>query len=598
MGLRRHAEIVLKWWWLLILATALAGGSSWYVSNAQPRVYRASAMLLVNQAQDARGLDYSSVLMSEKLTRTYAELIKKGPVLSATIQKLGLPLGVEELDRLVDVRVVRDTQLLELSAEHERPELARDIANTLAEVFIAQRLADQVNRSSSSREVLQRQIREVERQVKETGQAIETARGAAEPNPAEVGRLQTLLSQQQATYSQLLKSELDLALAEARSSDSLKLAVPAEVSPFPVRPKVLQNTAVAAVVGLLLALGVAFLVEYLDDTVKGEEEVQATTGHAVLAAIARVQGRKMTGPRLLEDRSARSPHGEAYRVLRANIDFAWAGKPGKVLMVTSANPGEGKSTTLTNLAVMLAEDKRRVVVVDADLRRPSVHRAFGLDVAANQRGLSNLLAHPTAGIGHGDWLERWANWTDREPANRGTFVGEFLQPTAFPNLFVLPSGPIPPNPSELLGSPHFGQIVDKLRQLADVVLVDAPPVLGVVDPAVIAGRVDGAIVVAVPGSTRLAALARSVETLAKGSARVLGIVLNKVGERSSGYYYYYHRDYYHAEASSSKGRNGGDRDGRDESGLDGASGQPDQPGQPGQNGVPRSTSAEKAARKS
>ena len=527
MELRQYASIVLKWWWLLLLGIAVAAASGYYASNAQLPVYRASVTLLVNQAQDGRGLNYNDLLTSERLTRTYVELIRKTPVLAATIEQLGLPYTPDQLAVMVSGRVIRDTQLLEIAVEHENAAQARDIANAIAGVFIAQRLQDELGQSSASREILRQQIADLEKELKATTQALDAARSARSPDTAEIVRLQSILSQDQITYSQLLRAEQEMRLAEARTFNSVKVAEPAGAPAAPVRPRVLQNTLLAALAGLLLALGIAFLREYLDDTVKAAADVQRSVELATLGVVGRIPSPKGAAgePRLLGDTVHRSPFGEAYRILRVNVDFAWAGRPGQVIMLTSANPREGKTTTLSNLALALAKDNRNVVMVDADLRRPSLHRVFGLE---GTRGLSNLLADSAAA------------------------VAGYLQPTKVPNLALLPSGPIPPNPSELLGSPRFTAILHELKQLADVVLVDSPPALAVADPALVAARADGVILVVEAGAARVQSLVRAKEVLQRSSARVLGVVLNKLSQRSADYYYYYYH-YYGAKPGSSNG---------------------------------------------
>ena len=137
MELRRFATLILAWWWLLLLAIVIAGGSGYFISKLLPKTYHATTTILVNQSQPTGGLDYNSILMSERLASTYADLAQKAPALQATIKKLGLALDEDRLRKLISVKVVRNTQLLEIAVDSESPELSRDIANTLADVFIA-----------------------------------------------------------------------------------------------------------------------------------------------------------------------------------------------------------------------------------------------------------------------------------------------------------------------------------------------------------------------------------------------------------------------------------------------------------------------------
>jgi non-specific protein-tyrosine kinase len=207
----------------------------------------------------------------------------------------------------------------------------------------------------------------------------------------------------------------------------------------------------------------------------------------------------------------RSPVTEAYRSLRTNLEFSSLDRPLRTMIVTSAAPEEGKSTTLANLAVTMAQAGKRVILVDADLRRPVQHTLFGLRDAP---GLTNLVIDADA---------------TREPP---------LQPTGIANLQLLASGPLPPNPSELLGSRRMTEIIAGLVERADVVLFDAPPVIAVTDAAVLASRVDGVLLVIYAGKTRREHVEKARALLDKVNARIVGTVLTNVRPDASLQYYY------------------------------------------------------------
>ena len=209
-------------------------------------------------------------------------------------------------------------------------------------------------------------------------------------------------------------------------------------------------------------------------------------------------------------RDPRSPAAEAYRALRTNLQFSSLDTDLRTILVTSTGPGEGKSTTLANLAVVMAEGGERVLAVDCDLRRASLHTLFGLD---NSRGLTNLFLNEDAG-----------------PLP--------VQETGVPNLQVLTSGPHKPNPSQLLGSHAMVRVLDMLRNAADVVLFDAPPVLAVTDATLLATRMDGVVLVVDAGATRRDLARRARAQLEKVNARLLGVVLNNVPFDSQVYSYY------------------------------------------------------------
>jgi capsular exopolysaccharide synthesis family protein len=204
----------------------------------------------------------------------------------------------------------------------------------------------------------------------------------------------------------------------------------------------------------------------------------------------------------------RSAAAEAYRTLRTNIQLSSIDSPVRALLVTSASADEGKSTTLANLAVAFAQAGQRVVIVDSDLRRPSLHTIFGV---ANERGLISML------------LE------DDAPAP--------LVDTAVPGLRLLPSGPIPPNPSELLGSKRVEQAIERLRADADLLLFDAPPVLAVSDAAVLSRRVDAALLIVSAGRTKRDHANRAKQQLERAGARLLGVVLTNANVEEAVYSY-------------------------------------------------------------
>lgn len=205
----------------------------------------------------------------------------------------------------------------------------------------------------------------------------------------------------------------------------------------------------------------------------------------------------------------RSPASEAYRTLRTNLSFYSVDEPIRTLVVTSPAPDEGKSTTIANLAVTMAQGDNRTILVDCDLRRPSLHRIFAV---SNERGLTTMVLEEAA-----------------EP---------FLEPTGVENLSLLPSGPKPPNPADLLGSRRVDQVISSLSERADIVLIDAPPVIGVTDAAVLGAKVDGVLLVISAGNTRREHAERAKELLEKARVRIIGATLtNAPRERTLGGYY-------------------------------------------------------------
>jgi capsular exopolysaccharide synthesis family protein len=219
-----------------------------------------------------------------------------------------------------------------------------------------------------------------------------------------------------------------------------------------------------------------------------------------------------TTRRLIVHEDAKSPIAEAYRTLRTNIQFSKTDGELKTIMFTSSGPGEGKSTTIANTAVALAQSGKQVILVDCDLRKPVQHKIFG----KKNRGLTNILVE-----------EIEAN--------------HFIQETQVENLRLLTSGPIPPNPSELLGSAKMKELIDYLKNQADYVIIDAPPVIAVTDASVLASRVDGVTLVVNSGSVRPEMAQKAKDLLVKANGHLLGVILNRVEiEEEHAYYYYYY----------------------------------------------------------
>ena len=216
--------------------------------------------------------------------------------------------------------------------------------------------------------------------------------------------------------------------------------------------------------------------------------------------------------RLIVHEDAKSPIAEAYRTLRTNIQFSKLDGELKTIMFTSSGPGEGKSTTIANTAVALAQSGKQVILMDCDLRKPVLHKIFG----KKNHGLTNLLVEEVA-------------------------AEDFLQDTEIENLRILTSGPIPPNPSELLGSKKMQELLDYLKTQADYLIIDVPPVIAVTDACVLAAKVDGIILVINSGTIRPEMAQKAKDLLIKAKGHILGVILNRVEiEEEDAYYYYYY----------------------------------------------------------
>jgi succinoglycan biosynthesis transport protein ExoP len=322
----------------------------------------------------------------------------------------------------------------------------------------------------------------------------------------------------QAIFKSLLEQQKNLTVVANNRSNNVRLMDAAEPQRTPISPNPRKDWLTAILAGLTLAFGLAFGIEYLDDTVKTPEDVTRRLRLPLLGLVPSVAGGRV--PVLTET----VPHdfGEAFRSLRTSLVFTSGAESTRVIAVTSSQPLEGKTTTACNLAVALALGGARVLLIDADMRRPGLHKTIGLP---NGLGLSNLLVGQAR-------------------------VREVVQRTTEPNLFVITAGRTPPNPSELLSSERMNQLITNLAHGPfDWVVIDTPPVLAVTDAVIIAQKVAGVVFVIGSEMTRRVHAERALETLQNGRARGIGVVLNRVDFDRNKYYYsryygYQYKSYY------------------------------------------------------
>jgi non-specific protein-tyrosine kinase len=399
------------------------------------------------------------------------------------LEKKGISLTAESLRAMLRTSTGDRPPTVDVGVRHSDPELTHTAANIIANEFI--------------------------------GYVIEQ-------------RLADIANVQAAAAAQGLINVQGLVNAQASLIDSVVMLEPATLPGRPVLPRTRRTIALAVLLGGVLATGLALLLGSRSDTIRSPEELRRRFGVTALGAVFKWTGQDIAGDEMVVWSAPSSGFAESFRQIRANIQFAMAGKPGRTYVVTSPGPEEGKTTVLSNLAVTIAKTGKRVVVVDGDLRRPTLHRYF--NVGRREPGLSTFLA------------------------DEDMSAVDVIHPTAMEGVSIIPSGPIPPNPSELLGSPRMSSLLEQLRHLADVVLVDSPPVLMVADAPIIAAQLDAGIVVVDGFKTRTPSLRAALETLANTQVNLVGVVLNKLKRArfGSGYGYPYYYNYYYAQYGSNK----------------------------------------------
>jgi len=357
----------------------------------------------------------------------------------------------------------------------------------------------------------------MEKQKQEANQLNESA--------IEYSLLKRDLDSYRTLYEGLMEKLKEAGVTAGLRSNNIRNVDKARVPTYPSEPNVPRNLAFALALGLSTGIGLAFLLEGIDNTVRTPEQAQAISALPSLGMIPmgsrntiEATARRLTvatsreAVELVTQSRPQSQMAESYRALRTSLLLTSLGAPPKIILITSALPQEGKTTTSINTAIVLAQKGTRVLLIDADLRRPSIHKTLGM---GPKTGLSNVLT------------------------GSATLQQAVVRSTIVPTLFVLPAGTPPPNPAELLASSNMKDILAELREEYDHIIVDTPPTLSVTDAVVMSTRADAVVLVIRSGQTTKQALRRSRDILMQVNARVAGVLLNAVDLNSPDYYYYY-----------------------------------------------------------
>jgi polysaccharide biosynthesis transport protein len=353
-------------------------------------------------------------------------------------------------------------------------------------------------------------------------EAIELSKIEVEYKP-----LQRASEQNEKMYSLIASRQKEIDITGPMRTNNVRVLERAIVPTFPVRPKPVQNLLIGLLLGLATGIGLAFTIEALDNTLKTQADVEQFLGVPVLGLVPMIGSAPGAEPVQANDNlrerdlgvflDPKSVAAECCRSIRTNILFMSPDRPLRTMVVTSPSPQEGKTTTAINLGVTMAEAGGRVLIIDTDMRRPRLHRSFGVP---NQTGISTVIVGKAT-------------------------LEEAIKRTDVPNLDVLTCGPVPPNPSELLHTARFGVVLADCAKLYDRVIMDSPPTSAVTDPAVLGNLVDGVVLVVKAGETTREAAMHARKQLAAAKARLIGVVVNAIDFSNPAYgYEYYYRNYY------------------------------------------------------
>lgn len=476
LTLRDYASVAWQRRWVIVIATILAlliAGTSSVLTT--PR-YRAAADVIVREAPNAFIVGGASDVASPRFIENQLALANGATVDAATRAVVG---SEPELD----VSSTEESDIFTFTATSTNPTNAAVAANAYAQAFIDAQRAASLEEFDIRRAALEDQLAAIDE---------------GEINPDRRDEFERDLE----------RVILSIELATTGGS---AIVDEAGVPSAPYEPTPARTMLLATVVGLLIGLGGAFLADYLDTGIRDASDLESASGHATLAVIPKMPESTPGSSQLVTLHDRHSPPAEAYRDLRTAVRFLAVDHTLKLIQVTSPRPGDGKTTTAANLAIVSARAGQRTILVDCDLRKPRLHQAFGFD---NTIGFTSLILD------------------DVPVVDAARLVDESL------NLAVVPSGPLPPDPSELLAGPSTGEVLRKLADMADLVIIDSAPVLPITDAVVLSGTVDGVILVASAETTDRRQVTRAVDRLQSVEANVLGTVFNGDTSRDTDLYRY------------------------------------------------------------
>jgi capsular exopolysaccharide synthesis family protein len=502
MEFRTYVAPLLRWWWLIVVATLIAGGTSFASTRSLPLIYQSRTTLLIGQSINNPNPSAGQFALEQQLAAIYADMARREPIRVATMQALGLSSLPEYV-----ARALPETQLIEITVSDSDPVRAQAVAAELANQLIL-RAPTNVDPEDEERQAfvnqqlatLQTDIETTQDQIDQLNTqlgGLDSAQQIAETE-RQINALETKLRTLQANYASLLASTGKGAV------NTLSVVEPAELPTRPIGSDRNVTILLAAALGGLLAAAGAFIIEAVDHTVKHADEVTGLLDWPLLAEIPRLPAGG--SPRTYVSDHPLSYVADAFRTLRTNLEVSGVGEDLKTLLVTSSALGEGKSTIASNLALATAKLGRRVILVDADFHRSSL----GFE---QQKGLSDLLvdsSHPS------EYLVDWQH----------------------PTLQVLSNGTRPANLTELLGSPAVNRVFEQLKELAEVVIIDSPPI-AVSDSLALSVKADAVLFVVRLQRARRFQLARVKTQLERARVKVLGVVVNGVAMKPSYYNGYF-----------------------------------------------------------
>lgn len=529
--LRRRREVAIIFFVTTVLLVTIG-------SFIMKPVYRATATLLIDvESQNVLAASGSSVEFGAQNYYAYKEyfqsqmeIIASRPIVRQVFDELNLAGlkdyanakdPIKKFSKTISVEPVRDTRLLKLNVDNKDPALSAKIANRLAEIYVKRNLL--YISKNELLNLLKNEYLRLQNKLSEYSKIYKDGHPEMIRLKQEIADLVKKIEEEKRNISAYTIEEKNLQegnALEGLKANNLSIIDPAEEPLAPIKPRKRLNILLSVIFGLFGGVGLAFFFEYLDDTVRSVDDVERLLGWPFLGNIPYIDGNgKMSEfeKDIFVKTHPKDPIAEAYRAIRTAVALSNTGEhPVKSIAVSSLGPQEGKTTTICNLSIAIAQNQKKVLLVDADMRKPRLNTIFKKE---NKSGLSTFLT------------------------NESNFE-EVIQKTDVDNLYLVNGGPHPPNPSELLSSHKYKEFITLAKERFDFILFDTTPITVVTDALLVSQSVDGLIVVVESGKTPKRALPRFHKLLEDAKVRIIGTIINKISITNENYYYY---SYYHGK---------------------------------------------------
>lgn len=502
MDVKKYFSPIIKWWWLLLGAALIAAVSSFLIVRHQPAVYQAKSTLMIGRIIQDPNPSSSEFFLSQQLASAYADIGQRDPVQKAVMANLGL----SSLPTY-KILVIANSSLIEIDVVDTDPRRVQAVANELAIQLIKSSPSGIKPADATRQTFINDQLDKIQSQINQSqtdlDKLLQTLGGLS--SARDIADTQAQITAQQDKLTSLRTNYADmLASTQNGATNTLSLLEPAVIPTRPIGPNKPLIVGLAALIGLFLAALAAYAIEFLDNTLKTPEEFKAAANIPILGNISEIPRKAEKKTYVLDEPI--SPIAESFRMLRINLDFLSVSKPLRVLLISSPEAADGKSTIAANLAASLAQANKKVILVDADFRNPSLNSMVEGEIKG---GLCDICMDNMR-------------------------IEDALIPLCHENLKIIPTGIIPPDPTELLSSSRMNEVLENLKGMSDVVILDCPPMF-LSDSLVLAGKADGVLLVAKAGSSHKREIVKSIEQLKDAQANILGLVINRTQNRANYY---------------------------------------------------------------